>query len=138
MDIEKLIKVLGMTGSTHDGEALAALRTAQRMMAAAKVSWADLIKPAAKPMQHQNDASHYRSPQYSDIFRDAARDPYYQADRAAYEASQKAKAKQRAAETAAEYEEIVRKYREAQQQTSQRSPGFGDDLYEAIFGKKRK
>lgn len=131
VDIEKFIKVLGMTGSTHDGEALAALRTAQRMMTAAKVSWVDLIKP-------KNEAT-YKPPQYSDIFRDASRDAAFRANRAAYEASQKAQAKKRAEQNQAEYEDIIKAYKQYQdfQSQSKRSPGFGDDLYEAIFGRKR-
>jgi len=43
MDMEKLIKILGMTGSAHDGEALAALRMAQKLMAANGKTWKDLI-----------------------------------------------------------------------------------------------
>lgn len=45
IDIEKLVKILGMTGSSHDAEALVALRTALKMMAAAKVTWKDLLQP---------------------------------------------------------------------------------------------
>lgn len=142
MDTEKLIKVLGMTTSTHDGEALAALRTALKMMAVAKVSWADIIiVKKAQPMQHHNDANRYQPPpNYSDLFRQASRDPYYQANRAAYEAAQKAQARQRAEQSRAEYEEIVKAYKTYQeyQAKSKRTPGFGDDLFEAIFGKKRK
>ena len=34
-----------MTGSVHDGEALAALRRAGAMLAAAQLTWADVIHP---------------------------------------------------------------------------------------------
>lgn len=98
-------------------------------MAAAKVSWADLLKP-------KNDAA-YAPPQYSDIFRDQYRDAAFKANRNAYEQEQKARAKQQAEQNAKEYDEIIRRYKEAQQRANQRTPGFGDDLYEAIFGKKR-
>lgn len=39
----RLTKLLGMTGSTHDGEALNALRHAQRLMKEAKVNWEDTL-----------------------------------------------------------------------------------------------
>lgn len=49
MDMDKLIKILGMTGSSHDGEALVALRMAQKLMAAHGKTWKDLIgKPQAQ------------------------------------------------------------------------------------------
>lgn len=44
---ERLVKILGMTGSEHDGEALAALRKAQQIMAEGKVTWAELLSPPA-------------------------------------------------------------------------------------------
>jgi len=54
MDMEKLLKILGMTGSSHDGEALVALRMAQRLMAAEGKTWKDLIgAPAAQPKQQR-------------------------------------------------------------------------------------
>jgi hypothetical protein len=40
---KRLIQLLGMTGSAHDGEALNALRLALRAMAEAGTSWSDLI-----------------------------------------------------------------------------------------------
>lgn len=46
---ERLGKVLGMTGSSHDGEVLAAVRRAQSIMAGAKLSWSDLL--GAQPQQ---------------------------------------------------------------------------------------
>jgi hypothetical protein len=42
-DTEKLVKILGMTQSDHDGEALAALRKAQAIMVRARVGWRDLV-----------------------------------------------------------------------------------------------
>ena len=50
MDMDRLIKILGMTGSTHDGEALSALRMAQKLMAANGKTWKDLIG-APQPQQ---------------------------------------------------------------------------------------
>jgi len=55
MDMEKLLKILGMTGSSHDSEALVALRMAQRLMAAEGKTWKDLIgvQPQAQPKQQR-------------------------------------------------------------------------------------
>lgn len=54
MDMEKLLKILGMTGSSHDSEALVALRMAQRMMAANGKTWKDLMgQPQARAEQRQ-------------------------------------------------------------------------------------
>lgn len=39
----RLTKLLGMTGSAHDGEALNALRLAQKLMGEAKVTWEDTL-----------------------------------------------------------------------------------------------
>ena len=51
LDRVRLVKVLGMLGSRHDGEVLAAARLAQYMLGQAKMSWADLldVKPGAEP-----------------------------------------------------------------------------------------
>lgn len=102
LDLPKLIKVLGMTGSAHDAEALAALRTAIKMMANAKVSWADILKPVVvvePKMTHHEDAK-----------------PYYE-----------------------DPIEILRRYRDFQraQATTNKAYRHNDDLYEALFGKKR-
>jgi hypothetical protein len=50
MDMDRLIKILGMTGSSHDGEALAALRMAQKLMSSHGKTWKDLIG-APQPQQ---------------------------------------------------------------------------------------
>lgn len=47
-DRAQLLKLLGMTGSEHDGEALNALRMALTLMKRCKVTWADLIGTPAK------------------------------------------------------------------------------------------
>ena len=51
LDKKRLVKVLGMLGSRHDGEALNAARTAHIMLAQAKTTWAELldIKPGEEP-----------------------------------------------------------------------------------------
>ena len=53
MDMDKLLKILGMTGSSHDGEALVALRMAQKLMAAHGKTWKDLV---GAPKQQQGGA----------------------------------------------------------------------------------
>ncbi|HTY66990.1 MAG TPA: hypothetical protein VMH36_10075 [Alphaproteobacteria bacterium] len=51
LDRVRLVKVLGMLGSRHDGEVLAAARLAQYMLGQAKMNWADLlnVKPGEEP-----------------------------------------------------------------------------------------
>jgi hypothetical protein len=51
LDRRRLVKVLGMLGSHHDGEVLAAARLAQYMLCQAKMSWAELldVKPGEEP-----------------------------------------------------------------------------------------
>jgi hypothetical protein len=41
----RLAKVLGMTGSAHDGEALAAARKANALMVAAGMTWDEILRP---------------------------------------------------------------------------------------------
>jgi hypothetical protein len=43
---DKLVKVLGMLGSAHDGEVAAAGRTAHSMLKAKGLTWSDVIVPA--------------------------------------------------------------------------------------------
>lgn len=49
--ISRFVHVLGMTGSVHDAEALAALRTANRMMREAGLSWHDVIETSKNTQQ---------------------------------------------------------------------------------------
>lgn len=51
LDRRRLVKVLGMLGSRHDGEVLAAARLAQYMLGQAKMSWGDLlgVNPGEEP-----------------------------------------------------------------------------------------
>lgn len=51
LDRVRLAKVLGMLGSRHDGEVLAAARLAQYMLGQSKTTWADLlqVKPGEEP-----------------------------------------------------------------------------------------
>ncbi len=59
VDIGRLTKILGMTGSVHDGEAIAALRMAQRIMGEAKITWEELLQPKAGG-NHQHQQQHSR------------------------------------------------------------------------------
>lgn len=47
LDIDKLAKIMEYTFSEHDGEVLAAIRRAQRMMAEHKLTWTELLKPGS-------------------------------------------------------------------------------------------
>jgi hypothetical protein len=49
MNKTKLLKLLAMIGSVHDGEALAAARAAHRMVESNKTTWAALISHAPSP-----------------------------------------------------------------------------------------
>jgi hypothetical protein len=46
LDLKKLGRVIAMVGSNHEGEALTALRLADRMLRDAGMRWEDLLSPA--------------------------------------------------------------------------------------------
>ena len=46
LDRARLAKLLGMMGSTHDGEVVAAARQAERLRADAGLTWHDIVLPA--------------------------------------------------------------------------------------------
>ena len=50
LDRDRLAAVLGMLGSRHDGEVVAA-RTAERMRLAAGATWKELIAPTPAPLK---------------------------------------------------------------------------------------
>jgi hypothetical protein len=56
-DRERLTKLIAMSTSPHDGEALAATRKANALLANAKLTWADILQPenqrAAPPADHR-------------------------------------------------------------------------------------
>ena len=45
LDRDRLARVLGMLGSEHDGEALAAARQAERLRAEAGLTWGEVLLP---------------------------------------------------------------------------------------------
>lgn len=49
LDLSRLGKILGMLGSNHDGEKLAALARAEAMLKAAGKTWADVVGIAGRP-----------------------------------------------------------------------------------------
>src|SRR5471032_3150764 len=76
LDRRRLVKVLGMLGSRHDGEALSAARLAQAMLVQSKMTWAELlgVKPGEEPEpvpQVDEDAAKpkgkYPDPEYADM-----------------------------------------------------------------------
>ena len=83
LDRRRLVKVLGMLGSRHDGEVLAAARLAQYMIGQAKTSWAEVleVKPGEEPepvAQEENLAAaaaaaaksrKYADPDYPDMLK---------------------------------------------------------------------
>jgi len=56
LDREQLAKLLGMLGSAHDGEALAAAQQAEHLRAEAGLTWTQIIGPVLPPSrpQHQH------------------------------------------------------------------------------------
>jgi hypothetical protein len=46
LDRDRLAKLLGMMGSTHDGEVVAAARQAERLRADAGLTWHEIVLPA--------------------------------------------------------------------------------------------
>jgi hypothetical protein len=46
---DDIVKRLGMTGSTHDGEALNAIRAANRLLREHKLTWRDALEPEPEP-----------------------------------------------------------------------------------------
>jgi hypothetical protein len=49
LDHERLAKLLGMLGSAHDGEVLAAARQTARLRQGAGLTWRDIVLPALPP-----------------------------------------------------------------------------------------
>jgi hypothetical protein len=65
LDHNRLAKVLGLTGSAHDGEALAAVRKANALIVAAGMTWDEIVRPpedlsiavdAVKLLLNENEA----------------------------------------------------------------------------------
>ena len=56
----KLVAILGLLGSSHDGEVLAAANRATALLRRHGVSWNDVVSQAAQAPPHQNA---YRPPQ---------------------------------------------------------------------------
>jgi hypothetical protein len=93
LDRRRLVKVLGMLGSRHDGEVLAAARLAQYMMGQAKTTWAQLldVKPGEEPepLPQEDDAeraaaaAHARKnsdPDYPDMLKALLKNPSLNAE----------------------------------------------------------
>ena len=49
LDRDRLAKLLGMMGSAHDGEVVAAARQAERMRAEAGLTWQQIMVPTLPP-----------------------------------------------------------------------------------------
>jgi hypothetical protein len=56
LDRERLARVLGLLGSSHDGEVLVAARQAERLRAEAGLTWPEILHPRlpAPQRQHQH------------------------------------------------------------------------------------
>ena len=57
LDRDKLAAVLGMLGSDHAGEIMAAARQAERLRREAKLSWHDILKPVPAPRREREVAT---------------------------------------------------------------------------------
>jgi len=62
LDYGRFLKVMALTTSDQDGEALAAIRTANRMLADARIEWKDVMMLV--PRQPQQQARGFASQQY--------------------------------------------------------------------------
>lgn len=61
-DRERLIKLLGMTGSVHDGEALVAIRKSNELLRSLKLGWADVIDGTVVQMHRTQERPRPRPP----------------------------------------------------------------------------
>lgn len=65
LDRERLIKIMGLTTSSSDGEALSALRKVNEILAGEKLSWAEVLAPQGSvvniTLQHTPPQSHYKA-----------------------------------------------------------------------------
>jgi hypothetical protein len=94
LDLERLRKLLGMTGSSQDGEALNAMRMANKMLVENKLTWADVIpnrtvhevRPGPRPdfwqrsAQDATDRAAEAARRAGDIFQEELRKHRYNAD----------------------------------------------------------
>ncbi len=55
LDRERLAKLLGMMGSAHDGEVVAAARQAERLRAEAGLTWVDIVIPRLPALPHRQN-----------------------------------------------------------------------------------
>ncbi|MDE5446727.1 hypothetical protein FXV83_17045 [Bradyrhizobium hipponense] len=65
IDRERLLKILRLTESNHDGEAIAAMRMANKLIRSAGKTWEDVVSgfAARAPMSYGSPASSdYRTP----------------------------------------------------------------------------
>lgn len=60
VDRQRLEKLLGLMGSPHDGEALAAARKADALVRSAKLTWADVLAGPPRPGQPQEPHANMR------------------------------------------------------------------------------
>ncbi len=70
-DRERLIRLLGMTGSDHDGEAINAVRLAGRLLQSKGVRWRDVILPQPElPFRSRPHAPERRRDPWLDVLED--------------------------------------------------------------------
>jgi hypothetical protein len=77
MEIDRtlLAKLLSMTDSAHDAEALAAIRKANQLLRFQSATWSDVLEPPALPAPGADPSvadlppGHQRTVQYRDAFR---------------------------------------------------------------------
>ncbi|TYL86152.1 hypothetical protein [Bradyrhizobium cytisi] len=61
IDRERLLKILRLTESNHDGEAIAAMRMANKLIRSAGKTWEDVVSRFAAPAP-KSYGSDYRTP----------------------------------------------------------------------------
>lgn len=90
-DLTRIVKLLGMTGSEHDGEALNAIRLANKLIREGKTNWAEVMAPkTAKPdldgylRGYQDGASVGRNNGYREGVEAGKADGYRNGEKAGY------------------------------------------------------
>lgn len=72
MDADRFIKVMMLTTSDQDGEALSAIRTANNFLKKNNLTWENVLRSglSAKPKEENKDGLRRQSPDFTDIFSD--------------------------------------------------------------------
>jgi hypothetical protein len=82
LDRERLIKLLNLTGSENDAEALSAIRRSNVLLRRHRTTWAELLAPSQQPLQAPEPGPAQARPQRP---RPSQRNPYAFSERPTWE-----------------------------------------------------